>query len=88
MGFEMEYRDTKGRKHDSLESLVEAEMGTLVDEAARNVERAAVAQRCPVHGKPASITITKQGGGFDYSISGCCDKVVQSAERAVSRYIT
>jgi hypothetical protein len=88
MGLEIEYRDTKGRKHDDLGSLVQAEMSKLVDEAARNVERVVRAQRCPAHGKNASISITKWQEGFSYSISGCCDAAGETAERAAEPYIS
>jgi hypothetical protein len=88
MGLDIEYRDTKGRKHNDLGSLVQAEMGKLVDEAARKVERVVRAQRCPAHGKSASISITKGKEGFGYSISGCCDAAVEKAERAVKPYIS
>ncbi|HET8955570.1 MAG TPA: hypothetical protein VFN18_07920 [Solirubrobacterales bacterium] len=88
MGFEMEFRDNRGRKHNSLESLVEAEKDKLVDEAARNVEDIVRAQRCPVHGQSPSISIRKGSDGFNYSINGCCDECVKEAEAAIAPYLS
>jgi hypothetical protein len=88
MGLQIEYRDTKGRKHNSLDSMVKAEMGTLVDEAARNIERAVRAQCCPVHGKAPSIAIAKGHEGFSYTIDGCCDEPVKMGQGAVDPFLS
>jgi hypothetical protein len=87
MGLRIEYRDNKGRKHNSLDSMVKAEMDKLVNEAARNVERVVGAQRCPIHGKTPSISITKHREGFSYTIDGCCDELVRRAEAAIQPYL-
>lgn len=88
MGLQIEYRDSKGRKHSSLESMVKAEMGKLVDEAARNIERAVRAQRCPIHGKAPSIAITKGREGLSYAIDGCCDEAVKKGQRAAEPFLS
>ncbi|HET9593649.1 MAG TPA: hypothetical protein VFP17_12120, partial [Solirubrobacterales bacterium] len=86
MGLEMEFRDNRGRKHDNLESLLEAEKETLVEEAARNVEKVVRAQRCPTHGKTPSISTRKGSDGFSYTIDACCDECVEVAEQALEPY--
>lgn len=88
MKLQMEFRDTKGRKHSSLDSLVKAEMGKLVNEAARNIERMVRAQRCPAHGKAPTIAISKSREGFSYTIDGCCDDVVSKAEGAIDPFLS
>jgi hypothetical protein len=88
MGLEIEYRDNRGRKHSSLDSMINAEMGKLVDEAARNLERAVRVQRCSIHGQNASIAIRKGQDGFSYTLSGCCDELVRKAEGAVEPFIS
>jgi hypothetical protein len=64
MGLKIEYRDMHGRKHGSLADLVETESEKLVDEAAKNVERAIRGQRCAVHGQSATVSISKSSNGF------------------------
>jgi hypothetical protein len=88
MELELEYRDSKGRKHNSLDSMIKAEMGKLVDEAAQNIERVVRAQRCPVHGESPSISISKSREGFSYSLSGCCDRLVGKAEDAIKPFLS
>ena len=88
MGLQLEYRDNRGHRHNSLESLVQAEMGKLVDEAARNIEGVIRAQRCPVHGKHPTVSIQKHDEGFSYTIDGCCDELVAKAEEAVEPFLS
>lgn len=82
MGIEMEYKDSRGRRHNSLESMLKAEAGLVVDQAASDVERAVRAQRCSIHHRTPSISIRKTGDGFSYTIDGCCDDLVAKAEHA------
>lgn len=82
MSLSIEYRDSAGRKHNSLAEMLKADVGRLVDETVKDVERAVLAQGCPVRGQRATVSISKSGGGFSFTIDGCCDDFVQRAERA------
>lgn len=40
--------------------------------------------RCSQHGKPADISVVrKTRDGFSVSLTGCCDEVVEKAQRAI-----
>jgi len=82
MGIDIKYTGSDGRRHNNLGEMMEAEVGSLLDDVAANVRRAVSAQRCPVHGKTASVAVGRGANGINYSISGCCDALTARAERA------
>ena len=84
MGLEIEYRDSRGRRHNSLDSMMKSEVGSLIDQMSRDVERAVRSQRCPVHGRTPSVSISRAGDRINYTITGCCDEAVSSAESAAA----
>ena len=84
MGLEIEYRDSRGRRHNSLDSMMKSEMGKLVDQMSRDVERAVRSQRCAVHGQTPSVSVSRAGDQISYTINGCCDEVVSRAESAAA----
>jgi hypothetical protein len=82
MGLEIEYTGDDGKKYASLSEMLEAEASKVVDQTMSEVQRAIEAQRCPVHGGSATATMTRRGDQISFSITGCCDDLVERAERA------
>jgi hypothetical protein len=82
MGLEIEYTGDDGRKYGSLSEMLEAEGNKLIGDTMSEVQRAIEAQRCPVHGGTATATMTRQGDQISFSIEGCCDELVERAQRA------
>ena len=84
MGFEAEYRDSTGRKHKDMASMLKAEVDLTVDEHMAAIRRAAEAVRCPEHGKTPTVEMTRTAEGASYEINGCCDDLCHRAEAAAA----
>lgn len=82
MGLEIEYTGDDGRKYGSLAEMLDAEGNKLIDEAMAEVRRSIEAQRCAVHGGRPSATVTRRGDQISFEIEGCCDDLVERAQRA------
>ena len=62
--------------------MIAAKGNKLIEGTMNEVKRAIEAQRCPVHGRTASATVTRHGDQISFSIDGCCDELVERAQRA------
>jgi hypothetical protein len=82
MGLEIEYTGDDGRKYESLAEMLQAEGSKLIDDTMTEVQRAIEAQRCPLHGRGPSATMTRSGDRISFEIEGCCDDLVERAQRA------
>jgi hypothetical protein len=58
---------------------MEAPMEAVKDEIRQKISRV----RCPTHGQTARVQFVKSSQGFDAKLSGCCDELMQRAQRAL-----
>lgn len=84
MGLEIEYTDSRGRKHGDMAGMLDAEVGRVVDDQLAVIKRAIESQRCEVHGEHATASLNRSGGQISFDISGCCDELVKRAQAAAS----
>lgn len=83
MGFGLEYtlngrRVTQRQFLDGLEK-------QAVDQALDTVKKRIEATRCSKHGQRAHATLkSRRGDRFEFDITGCCDELVRSAQRAAA----
>ena len=79
--FKMEYRigNRKVSQREWERHIAEAPLEGLKDRIRQRVRNV----RCPKHGTTPNVTFTKTSSGFDAKVSGCCDKVVEAAQRAL-----
>ena len=82
MSFKMEYKigNRKVSEAEWMRHIQEAPMEAAKDEMKSRIERI----RCPKHGQSARVTVAKTSQGFDLKLSGCCDEVIQTVERALA----
>jgi hypothetical protein len=83
VGFELEYRI--GNRKVSQQEWERH----MFQEAPRQVAREAVDRelrkvRCPTHGQSPNATITDRADGFEVHIEGCCDALVERAQKALA----
>jgi hypothetical protein len=84
VGLEIEFTGDDGRKYNSLEEMLAADVEKILADNESAIERAVTSTRCPTHNKTASVTFSRTGEGFSFKIDGCCDELCASAERAAS----
>jgi hypothetical protein len=84
MGLEIEYTDSRGRKHRDMAGMLDAEFERVVDDELAGVKRAIESQRCQVHGEHATATLNRSGDQISFDISGCCEELVERAQAAAS----
>ena len=84
MGFEIEYTDSRGRKHGDMAGMLDAEVGRVVDDQLAAIKWAIESQRCDVHGEHATASLNRSAGKMSFNISGCCDDLVEKAQAAAS----
>jgi len=83
MGFGLEYtlngrRVTEQQFLDGLEK-------QAIDQALDTVKRRIESTRCSKHGQRARATLkSRRGARFEFDVSGCCDELVRSAQRAAT----
>jgi hypothetical protein len=54
-------------------------------EAAKNEMKSKIERiRCPKHGQSARVTVAKTSQGLDLKLSGCCDELIQTVEKALA----
>lgn len=82
MGFDIEYTDSRGRKHSDLAGMLDAELERVVDDQLAEIKQVIERQRCEVHGEHATATLKRSAGGISFDINGCCEELVERAQAA------
>lgn len=82
MGVTLEFTGADGRKYPDFAAMMKAETDKVFGDLVSGVERAVSAQRCAVHGQTASVSVRRSADKISFDITGCCDALVQRAERA------
>jgi hypothetical protein len=84
MGLEIEYTGEDGRKYDSLEEMLAADVEKILTDQVAAIERAVTSTRCSVHDQKATVSVSRTGEGLSFKIDGCCEELCARAERAAS----
>ena len=84
MSLKIEYNDDDGRKYNSIAEMLAAEVEKALGDNESAIERAVTSTCCSIHNQAASVTFSRTDEGFDFIISGCCDKLRASAEAAAN----
>jgi hypothetical protein len=84
MSLEIEYTGDDGRKYNSLEEMLAADVEKILSDQAAAIERAVTSTHCPVHDQNARVSVSRTGEGLSFKIEGCCDELCARAERAAS----
>ena len=82
MGFELEY--TLNGRRVSQRQFFDGMQQEVHDAAVRAATERIESVRCRQHGQRARATLKNQRGDrLEFSITGCCDQLIEAAQRAV-----
>jgi len=81
MGVKIEYKVGSRRvsQREWERHLREAPLEAVKDEILQKISRI----RCPKHGQAARVEFAKTSQGFNANLSGCCDELMQRAQRVL-----
>lgn len=69
---------------DGFERALKEAAEEAVDDGAGEIERAVRAVRCAEHGEHPKVRRTKTRDGVQLEIEGCCDDIVERAEKVLA----
>jgi len=74
--------------HDGIKRMVADAAQTAMDQEIAAVERRIRAVRCSVYGEQARVRRTAMHEGFKLQVEGCCEDLVERAEKALAHVTT
>lgn len=80
-----EITDNRGHRYRNLSEAFRPALDGMIDETARQVERALRVQQCPVHHRRPQIKRRRTGNRVSFQYECCCDQLKVLTDEAFER---